>query len=316
MQEFIWIIQLLSGMLVITAGSAILIAALIHFARSLKINESIIAVILVGFASALPEYVIAVNAYIYKVPELIFANAIGTSIVSLSLIAGMIAIFKKDFSTKKILSSYQYIILSIAVTLPILFSLDGTISRLEGILLLIVFAFYIIHLWINTKNIKLNFPETNKKNAFLLLAMFLATFSIFLSGEFLVSAMQTISFNSGLSIFLITIALLAPIGAIPELIYEFELIRKKESSLTFGDLFTSIVINTTFILGIISVFSPIHVVISPTITFSLLFLSILILIFNILIKTKERLSWKEGILLVMLYTIFIGSSFLIYIASM
>jgi len=312
MEQLLWILSLLAGMLVLSASSGLLVNSLVHLGRSLKIKEYILSFLIIGFAIAIPEYFIASIAISNNLPDIVFANAFGTSIVAISLIAGMIAIFNKKLSTKKLLNSKEYSHIGLSILLPMIFVLDGVINRFEGIVLLISYFTFMIYLYSARKTYKLVIKETKSKSMWLFISALLALISSYFSADFVVDTLKNINQITGISLLLLTLTLLAPIGAIPELLFEFNLIKQKTSHLSFGDLFTSVVTNTTFVIGFISIIKPLHIIMTPLVIFTFLFLTILVIIFGILIRTKAELSKKEGITLVGLFITFIIGLFWIY----
>jgi len=312
MEQLLWILSLLAGMLVLSASSGLFVNSLVHLGRSLKIKEYVLSFLIIGFAVAIPEYFIASIAISNDLPDIVFANAFGTSIVAISLIAGMIAIFNKKLSTKKLLNSKEYSHIGLSILLPMIFVFDGVINRFEGVVLLISYFIFMLYLYNARKNYKLVIKETKTRGIWLFTSAILALISSYFSADFVVDTLKNINQITGVSLLLITLTLLAPIGAIPELLFEFNLIKQKESHLSFGDLFTSVVTNTTFVIGFISIIKPLHIIMTPLVIFTFLFLTILVIVFGIFIRTKIELSRKEGITLVGLFMMFIIGIFWIY----
>jgi len=125
--------KILAGMLVVTAGSGLLINSIVHIARSFKIKEYLVVFLIIGFAVAIPEFALGYYSSLYGFPEIAFANTIGTAIVSLTLVAGLIALFKKEFSTKSFFQVHDYTHLSLTIVLLILLAMDGVLSTTEGL---------------------------------------------------------------------------------------------------------------------------------------------------------------------------------------
>lgn len=313
--EIFWTIQLLLGMSIITAGSGLLIYSLVHLARELEVKEYIIAFVLIGFATSFPEFLIAINSQLYGAPEIAFGNSIGTAIVSITLISGMFALFNRNFSTKNFFESHDFVHLSLSVLLLVVLSYDGKLSQLDGLLLVAAFFYYLWNLYQYKDKFQIKIKKTKRKPFSLLFVAVLSFFSIFLVADYTVFSLVKLQEFTKLPFFLLTITLLAPLGAVPELVYEFNLLKKKESRLSFGDLFTSVVINTSLIIGIIAIIEPFTIEISNLVTSSILFLVLMLLLFNYFMRSKSSLNWKEGAILIFSYILFIVSAFFIQIAS-
>ena len=148
-----------------------------------------------------------------------------------------------------------------------------------------------------------------------MIILFLALFGIYFAAEYAVYAVVELRNLTVLPMFLITVVLLSPLGVIPELIYEFALIHKNRSELALGDLFTNVVVNTTFITGILAVIRPFTVGISNLQYLSSLFLVVILIFFNYAARTKNDLNWKEGLILILAYFMYIVSIFFIQIGA-
>src|SRR3990172_1691337 len=303
--EALLTLQIFAGMLVLLAASGLFIHSLVHIGRIARIREHMIVFVLVGFAPAFPELFIGINAVILKVQPIALGNAIGTSIASMAFIAGMVAIFSKKFSTRTFFAHHDLTSLSLSTVLLFILASDGELSRIDGALLLIVFGYYLWNLYEQRHEFKIRYPES-KKNLFVhLLVLIITAISIYLAAQYVLLSVYFLQSETMISGFLVGIILLAPLGALPELIIEFELIRGKLSSLSFGDLFTSVVVNSTLVIGVVSLLRPFTIESPALVQFSGFFLLILLLLFNVFARTRKQIDWKEGLVLVLGYFVFI-----------
>ena len=313
--ELFWVVQILAGMLVVSGGTALVVYSLIHLARTSFIKEYIIAFIIIGIATSIPELIVALSAQVMGFPEIAYANAIGTSIVGMTFVAGMIAVFKRKLSTKNFFSSHDFGHLTLSTILLIVLTIDGRLSRFDGIILLAAFFYFLWNLFHYSKSFKLKEKETVRHPLLHVIILFLALFGIYFAAEYAVYAVVELRNLTVLPMFLITVVLLSPLGVIPELIYEFALVHKNRSELALGDLFTNVVVNTTFITGILAVIRPFTVGISNLQYLSSLFLVVILIFFNYAARTKNDLNWKEGLILILAYFMYIVSIFFIQIGA-
>lgn len=309
-------LQIFAGMLVLVAASGLFIHALVQVCRHLKIQEFYIVLIVIGFATALPEFFLALNAAVFNFPEIAFGNAIGTSIASMAFIAGIIAIFGRKLETKTFFKTHDMVTLSLGIALLSILGSDGIVSRFDGLLLIVVFFYYLWNILDRKDVLKLKIKPTNMSPLSHLIVMVFAGFGMILSAKYVLTSTVDLQLSSGLPGFMLAVVLIAPLGAIPELIIELELIRSKLNNLSFGDLFMSVVVNSTFIIGLLALVRPFTITAGPVFTFSGLFLIIIILIFNFFVRTRDQLDWKEGLLLLIGYFFFIICNFLVYNAAL
>ena len=310
-------LKLLAGMLIILPARGLLIYSLIHITRYLRLRDYLIVFLIVGFATALPELFIGLQAASSNYPNIALGNALGSSIAAISLIAGVVAIFNKEFKTSKFFTSLDLTHLSISVILLSLLASDGYLSSVDGILLLISFSYYLISIYTSPAQYKLPEIKVNKKHLLLyLLVAVLSVLGIYFVSQSVVASTINLAKSTGLPTILIALTMLAPLGAVPELIFELEINKKGISKLTFGELFTSVLVNCTFIVGTIALIKPFAIEKSILFYSTALFLVLLLLAFNSFLRSRQTLHWKEGIILVVAYLVYLGSNFYIYIATL
>ncbi len=304
-------LQIFAGMLVLVAASGLFIHSLVHVGRMLKIREDLIIFVLVGFATALPELFIGLNAIITNTQDIAVGNAIGTSIAALSFVAGMVAVFSRKFKTDSFFEHHDLTTLSVATVFLFILASDGALSRLDGAILLVVFIYYLWNVIDQKHKLTVKVAES-RHNLFVHIVVLLITgVSIFLASQYVVFSayfLEQLTFLPGV---LIALVLIAPMGIVPELIIEFELIRNRSHKLSFGDLFTSVIINTTLVVGLVAFIKPFGIGNQMLLSFSGVFLLLVILLFNLFAKSRKEIDWKEGLILVLAYFMFIINCFLI-----
>ena len=307
------IFELLATLLVLIPLNGLLINSLGYLGQRLKFSREFIIVLIVGFAVSLPELLITINSWFFGQPELALGNAIGSGIVMISLVTGIFAIFNKNFRTNKIFSSNQLVFMSLSATLNIILALDGTISRVDGAILLIVYGIYIYTL-VNHKNnfsIESHLKFQKQKTVLNIIVFVLALAGASIAAYFVNSISREIFINSAFPLFFIGLIIVAPFGAIPELLFELQLSNKGKSSLALSELFTSLVTNTTLIIGLTALVNPFNITTNILYYFAALYFVVLLAIFNVLVHSKNELDWKEGLLLLLSFLVFIISSMIL-----
>ena len=81
--------------------------------------------------------------------------------------------------------------------------------------------------------------------------------------------------------------------------------KKKTHSLHLGNLLGSVAVNASLILGITALISPIRVERSNGLWSSIVFTILTIAFFNLFMRSRKKISRKEGIALVMIYIVFL-----------
>lgn len=308
--SLILIVELLAAMLVLIPLNGLIINALSYLGQKLNLKREVLILLIIGIAVSIPELMIAINAVQFNQPELAIGNAIGSGLVLMALVAGLVAIYNRNFKTNRVLSKNQLIFMTVASLLNIILSFDGRISRSDGVLLIITYIAYLVVLLSNKGNFSIKVSETlsNKKTWLNIGIVIFGLAAAFLAAYFINYVSREIYLNTNFTLFFIGLVLLAPLGAIPELIFEFELNHAGKSNLSLGELFTSLVTNTTLVIGITALLSPINIATNVVYYFSAFFFALLLALMNYFVHSKNALNWREGLILVVAYVIFLLSA--------
>lgn len=225
------------------------------FAEATGIPKFVIGATIVSFATTLPELLVSVRAAMNGSAQLAIGNAIGsvtantTLIMGVSLIAMVGVVSRKEFSLRGGLLMAAIIgltVLSVRSYLPVWSAY---------ILWAIFIAFMVSNLIIGKKNASDDTIDVHKKQEIpsKIIFFLLGTASIVFGAEFLVSSAKTIAHGIGISETIIGFTVIALGTSLPELVTTLTAIRKKESSLSVGNIIGANIIDTTLILPLCAV---------------------------------------------------------------
>lgn len=293
--------------LVLIKSSAVLVRALVNIARFMRWSEFLVSFILIGIATSLPELFVGISSAFNNASALSLGNIIGSNIVNLTLVAGIIILFSRGIKIKsKIIQRDVWIVFGLAV-LPILFLLNKTLSRFEGLILLGLFAGYLIYLVRRKKEspkILNNFSEI--KTVLKSIIIFIISLVLLLASAWLiVYSAQTIALGLNANLVLIGILIVAFGTSLPELIFGLRSVLMKHKEMHMGNLIGSTAANSALILGITALIRPIQLESLNSFITGAVFMILALLLFNLFIRTKNKLSWKEGLLLILFYVVFV-----------
>ena len=139
----------------------------------------------------------------------------------------------------------------------------------------------------------------------------ISLFFIGLFSERLVRYVSTLSKVFGLSEMAAGFILLSVATSLPELSFEIAAVRKRQVDMVFGDLLGSVVANSTLVLGLTALIQPIflekglNAYLLATVFFAVIFC-----FFWLFVKSKKKLERWEGIVLLLIYVLFILAEFL------
>lgn len=225
------------------------------FAEATGIPKFVVGATIVSFATTLPELLVSVRAAMNGSAQLAIGNAVGsvtantTLIMGVSLIAMAGVVNRKDFSLK------GGIFLAAIIGLTLL-SLNNALPVWSAYILWSIFIIFMVsNLIEGKKGVTVEKSDSYQKNEIPLKVLFfvLGTASIVLGAEFLVSSGKTIAAGIGISETIIGFAVIALGTSLPELVTTLTAIRKKENSLSVGNIIGANIIDTTLILPLCSV---------------------------------------------------------------
>lgn len=303
--------------LVMVASSGVAVSIFEKLAHEIKVNRLMLATILIGFSTSLPELFVGLVAALRAQPEIALGNIVGANLANLSWIIGGAALV---FGTIPVVGEYLkkelWVTIGIAMT-PFLLLSDGNLNRLDGVVLIFLYLLYIDKMIRNgsspLKHLKLlgrkevvHRFKTKIERLSQITELILALGVLGICSWMLVNLAVKVSASLGVSLFWIGLMIIAIGTTLPELVLTFVASEKREISLILGNILGSVIVNSTLILGIIVVIRPIVYTDSFQRGVSSMFLIIVLGLFWLFTKSKHKLERWEGAVLVGIYAMFVG----------
>jgi cation:H+ antiporter len=264
-------------------------------ARRFGLSELVVGLTVVALGTSAPEAAVSIDAALVGNGDIAVANVVGSNLFNIGIVLGGIgALVGVRSSSPMVRRDGLAMILSTVLMLALLW--DLRVSRLGGVVLLVVFAGYLVVLFVRPD--EPSPAPTDDRDATwhtaVLLVGGLAT--IVVGAHFLVESAVFIAQAAGLSEWVIGETVVAVGTSTPEIVASVAAARKQMGDIAAGNLIGSNVFNALFILGITSTLTPIEVVDTAVgTTIWLLGLSVLT---AVLLGTKGRLGRLEGAVLV------------------
>ena len=298
----------------ILAASIVLIKAVDWFILSVskiahyfRLSGYTISFFLIGAATSFPELVIGIVSAYEKRPILSYANVIGSNMALLTLIIAIPVLLGAEISTRRIVHSKDLYITLFCFVFALALTLDGKLTRIDGIALIIGYVLYTTHV-IRSGSVvekiaeKLEHVRLDKQ-----LAIFTASVIVVMfSSEVIVQSAFSLSQILGWNIAFIGVTLTAIGTSLPEITYAIKVMNdpwKRDGII--GNTMGSVVANSLLVLGTTVLIQPLTIsdnqVNIPTIT--ILFFTLLL--FLNFARTKTKLDKKEAIILLCIYAIFV-----------
>ncbi len=236
----------------------------------------------------------------------------GASFVLLTLAMAIPTVISGKVLVNKLLSNKDILLSAFVVSLPAVVAFDGKLTRLDGMILFIAYITYVCVLNKEdsfVKSIKSAMKRDKSDLGKVLLMLVVGTLGIFFSSRFIVILSLNLA-NVLLIPSVIVGILFLSIGTnLPELTLALKSLTLKHKNIGIGDFLGSATVNT-FVLSLLCFFKPFQVNNLKSIRLTSLFLILGVIVLSAFLKTRKRLSRKEGFVLIFLYLLFLFSEVL------
>jgi cation:H+ antiporter len=315
LENLIWFIF---ACLVLVKSADILVNALSKIASYWGVTEFVVGFIIMAFATSIPELSIGISSAIESTSDkpltsLALGNVIGANIINLTLAIGIAAILRRNIRIETKAVSTDTIYMFLIAALPVILIMDREISRIDGFILLIAFIFYVMRLLTQRgrfrEKIKTNVPkrEFHKNLAYFLISITL----LFISAHFLIKYADALASEIGVPEVIIGLFVISLGTTLPELTFTSKAVLSEHQYMALGDLIGSVITNSTLILGLTAMISPIHPSAFLLSLISAFFMLAVAFLFMTFIEAEKHIIWQEGVALILLYVLFVMTIILI-----
>lgn len=293
--------------IILARASLFLVETLTNIALKLRISEFLVGFMLIAVGSSLPELLVGIVAATEGEPLISLGNIIGSNIANLTIVLGIPALAAGGIRIRSQVRNREVIFMNVLAIAPLLLLIDGKLSQGEGILLLILFAFYLYNLILRspayTRVIRDHRRGISLPKQLLLFGIGLVT--LLLSAEALIRSGITLATNLKIPTILIGIFVLALGTSLPELSFDVSAAVKRRGEILMGETLGSIISNATLVLGITALIRPITIENPKILATSSIALTIALLTFTLFVRSQYKVSVKEGLILILGYLVFV-----------
>jgi cation:H+ antiporter len=301
----------LAASAVIWFFSGILIEAVVRVAERFQRSGFSVAFFVLGFLTSVSELSVAVNATINGVPHISVGNLAGASFVILLFIIPFLAVIGRGIDLKHTISRRNIAFALALAVLPVLLTIDGDITRAEGILALLAYFTLAYAIQRQGRRDKEQMEKIPKE----LLGRKRATFAdilkiaaggaaIFIAAHFMVE--ETIYFAAALGVpgSLMGLLLLSVGTNVPEIVVAARAILKKRKDIAFGDYLGSAVANTA-IFGLLALVNGRYELAPEGFMATMVLMLAGLVTLYLFARSKNNISRREGLVLLFFYAFFL-----------
>lgn len=297
---------LIIGFALLVKGADFFVDGASSVASKLKVPSLIIGLTVVSIGTSLPEAAVSISASLSGDNAISLGNVIGSNIFNLLMVVGVSSIILPVVTEAAVLKRDMPV--NIGATAVLLFMLlDGKLSRIESVILLILLAVYMFILIRSAMKNRIE-EEQTKVLSWLVSIVFivLGAAAIIGGGQLVVNSAKTIAINLGMGETLVGLTVVAIGTSLPELVTSVVAARKGNSGIAMGNAVGSCIFNVLFILGMAGTIKPMTAGPEFFIDSGILIgVSALMMLFAFTRKKTDRLEGAVCVLIYAAYTAYI-----------
>lgn len=255
------------GLLLLVWSADRFIEGAAGIARIAGMSPLLIGMVIVGFGTSAPEMTVSAIAAIQGNPGLALGNAYGSNIANIALILGIVALISPIVVHSQVIRKELPILTT--VTLFALWQIyDGNLSRADAAILLTVFVGVMTWTIIQGLAKKSDSFGQEMQTELEVHAMpiqwavfwtIVGLVILIASSRMLVWGAVTIAQQLGVSDLIIGLTIIAIGTSLPELASSVIAVRQGENDIAIGNVIGSNLFNTTAVVGLAGVISPIDI---------------------------------------------------------
>lgn len=263
---FLAIILLIVGLFLLVYGADRLVYGAAVISRSLGVPPLIIGMTIVGIGTSLPELFVSTTAALNGQIDMAVGNVLGSNIANILLILGVAALIHPLAARSEVLRRELPLMLAVTVLCGFVL-MDGTLGRLDGVVLLAAAAAFILLMLkiarlaqregsdsLTVEQIA-ELPQDSSSTV-AVLWLVLAFIILPLSSKMVVDNATVIAHYFGMSELVVGLTLIAIGTSLPELATTIAGALKGEDDMAIGNIIGSNIFNTVIVLGVPALLSP------------------------------------------------------------
>lgn len=298
---------LVVGFVLLLKGADFFVEGSSSIAKRLRVPSLIIGLTIVAMGTSLPECAVSISAAIAGNTGVAVGNAVGSNIFNLMVVCGVCALFCPLTVSRGTLTGEFPFSVIVAVVLMVLGWLGMTLGHIDGFILLVMFAGFL--LWMIRSAQKAR-NESEAEDEYEIRPIWQCIVyivggaaAIAAGGQIVVNAASAIATSFGMSQNLIGLTIVAFGTSLPELATSVVAARKHEVDMALGNVIGSNIFNILFVLGVAAAIHPMVFQMENIIDIIVLVvMSIIVLCFA---WTKQKLARWEGFTMLVMYAAYV-----------
>ncbi len=311
------VIGFILGCTVLTWGADQFVKSSTVIARHYQVSPLVVGMVLVGFGTSCPELIVSLLASLKDAPEIAIGNVLGSNIANKALVGGVAALLMPLTIHSRVLFREFPFLMAVTVLVGVMFYF-GTLTQIEGVILLVLFAGYMAWMFMMARKpiaqhdelleeMEHEIPVVKSSLTQAVCWCVVGLILLLVSAEVVVGCASGIAAWFGLSDLIIGLTIVAIGTSLPELAATLVSCVRKEYDLAIGNVVGSSLFNLLPVLAMPALFSPGKL--SPDLVTrdypALLGITLLFWLFAVMPPRRGRIGMWGGLCLLLAYVTYI-----------
>ncbi len=311
---------LVAGLGALVWGAEMLVRGGARLAARLGVSSLVIGLTIVAYGTSSPELAVSAKAAILGQSDIALGNVVGSNIFNVLFILGVSALISPLVISKQLVKVDVPIMILVSVLLYI-FSLDGKLGRLDGIILLlgiIIYSAFAVTLskrearrLENNNLTKESFPKDERSASSIVKNIVLCLIGLgvlVVGAKFFVSGAVAIARTLGVSDLVIALTIVAAGTSLPEVATSIMATLRGERDIAVGNVIGSNIFNILGIMGVsILLAGPAGITVSPgVLDFDLPVMLAVVLASLPIFFSGHRIERWEGFIFILYYIAYVS----------
>ncbi|MBO5246725.1 MAG: calcium/sodium antiporter [Eubacterium sp.] len=258
MHMLIELVLLVLGFVMLIKGADIFVEGAAGIATKFGIPQLVIGLTIVAMGTSAPEAAVSITAAFKGNADITIGNVVGSNILNILVILGITAVIVAVAVQQSTIRYEIPFVILVTVVLLVMGAMDGSVGRLDGVVLWVLFLIYLGYLFMMAKKNKEE-EETQKQEPVwkLLLFVVVGIALIIIGADVSVDAASEIARVIGLSERFIGLTIVALGTSLPELCTSVVAAKKGKADLAIGNIVGSNIFNILFVVGTTALIVPV-----------------------------------------------------------
>lgn len=263
MEMLLQVLLLAAGFTMLVKGADLFVDGASALATKFHIPQLVIGLTVVAMGTSMPEAAVSISAALKGSADITIGNILGSNILNILVILGLSAVVM-PLAVGRTTIRYEMPFLAGITALLFVQGLDGTVSLIDGAVLVALFIAYLLYLLAMAKkdheNQKPGREDANiqQRQLWQILFFTIAGLGIVVLGSTVaVDAASAIARILGMSERFIGLTIVALGTSLPELCTSVSAAGKGNSDIAIGNIVGSCVFNILFVIGLSALVTPV-----------------------------------------------------------